>query len=220
MQYVKEIFHDCTDRFELWQEFIHFKQFKTIAEIGVYKGEFSENILRKCHSIKKYYMIDPWRRISDWNKPANTSDNNFKLYFKEALEKTSFAKDKRVIMRGKTTEVIQQIKNEELDLVYIDGDHTLKGITIDLICSWKKIKPTGFLAGDDFCSSIWQHDKKFEPTLIFPFAVYFAEAMNTKIYALPFNQFLITKELNGFEFIDLTNNDYKHIELLPQLKSF
>jgi len=44
-----------------------------------------------------------------------------------------FAASKRIILQGKTTEVIDQINDNELDFAYIDGDHTLKGITIDLI---------------------------------------------------------------------------------------
>ena len=125
-------------------------------------------------------------------------------------------KEKRKVLRGKTTEIIDEIKDESLDFVYIDGDHTLKGITIDLINLWPKIKKNGFIVGDDFCSSIWQHSPKFEPTLIFPFAVYFAEAVNTKIFGLPNSQFLITKDLSGFEFIDLTNDEYINTELRKQ----
>jgi hypothetical protein len=35
-------------------------------------------------------------------------------------------------LRGKTTEVIDKIPDASLDIVYIDGDHMLRGITIDL----------------------------------------------------------------------------------------
>ena len=59
----------------------------------------------------------------------------------------------------------------------------------------------GFLGGDDFCTSIWQHRERFEPTLVYPFAVHFAEAMDAPIIALPHNQFLIQK-VDGFAFVD------------------
>ena len=56
-----------------------------------------------------------------------------------------------------------------------------------------------------FASSIWQHPTNYEPTLVFPFAVYFAEAVGARIYALPHSQFLIEKqEVDKFEFLDLT----------------
>src|SRR5690606_10200095 len=95
-----------------------------------------------------------------------------------------------------------------------------KGFTIDLLNTWNKVKSNGFIAGDDFCPSIWQHSSTYEPTLVFPFALYFAEAMNTKIFALPYNQFLILKEQNGFEFIDLTSGKYKHKTLHEQFLEY
>ncbi len=206
-------------RIELWKYLIDKSEAKKIAEIGVYKGAFAEEILRECSKINQYYLIDPWRNLENWNKPANKTDDVFETYYQEALRKTSFAAEKRIILRGKTTEVIDEIPSQTLDFAYIDGDHTLKGITIDLITIWDKVSENGILAGDDFSPSIWQHDLRYEPTLIFPFAVYFAEAMDVKIYGLPFNQFLIAKSEKGFEFIDMTpKKSYRHIELKSQFK--
>lgn len=209
---------NCKNRFELCVNIIQNKKLKTIAEIGVYKGEFAEFILKKCEGIEKYIMVDPWRNLETWNKPANTNDIVFNEFYKETISRTEFAKHKVNVLRGKTTEVIDEIEDGSLDFVYIDGDHTLKGITIDLISIWNKIKPGGYIVGDDFCPSIWQHDKRFEPTLVFPFAIYFAEAKNVKIYGLPFNQFVIDKSDKGFKFIDLTNQKYKELGLLNQLQ--
>src|SRR5206468_4924808 len=99
----------------------------------------------------------------------------------EAKLKTDFAGSRRVILRGKTTDVIDQIPDAELDLAYIDGDHTLRGIAIDLIRVYQKVSPNGFIGGDDFTPSMWEHKTSFEPTLVFPFAVYFAEAVGATI---------------------------------------
>ena len=128
-------------------------------------------------------------------------------------------KNKRIILKGTTTNVISQINDESLDFVYIDGDHTLKGISIDLINTWDKVKKGGFIAGDDFCPSIWQHSINYEPTFVFPFAVYFAEAMNTTIFALPYNQFLISTEQNGFNFINLSDKNYQSLNALNQFNT-
>lgn len=192
---------------------------KNIAELGVYKGDYAKNVLAECPSIEKYIMIDPWRNLSDWNKPANKDNDTFEAFYKETMQKTDFAKEKRVVLRGKTTEVIDKIEESSLDFIYIDGDHTLKGITIDLVNFWSKMKPDGIVFGDDFCPSIWQHDKSFEPTMVFPFAVYFAEAVDVKIYGLPYSQFIMCKAEKGFEFIDLTNGDYKNVGVKDQLNA-
>jgi hypothetical protein len=150
-------------------------------------------------------MIDPWRHLNDWNKPANHDDAILGQFFQETTAKTDFAAAKRVILRGKTTEVIEQIPDGELDLAYIDADHTLKGIAIDLIRVYPKVRVGGFLGGDDFSRSVWEHKTAFEPTLVFPFAVYFAEAVGATIYALPYSQFCLHKSDSAqFAFVDLT----------------
>ncbi|MFD2517944.1 class I SAM-dependent methyltransferase [Salinimicrobium flavum] len=206
------------NRFELWEKFIVKFEIKYFAEIGVYRGEFAEAMLRNCQSLEKYFMIDPWRYISDWNKPANTSNREFEKYYNETLSRTDFARNKRLILRGRTKEIAGDIADNSLDLVYIDGDHTLKGISIDLLTYWNKIKNNGFIAGDDFCPNIWQHKEKYEPTLVFPYAVYFAEAVDFKIFALPFNQFIISKNHKGFEFVNLSGDNYSKDNLLNQME--
>jgi hypothetical protein len=156
---------------DLWAEFINSVGARRMAEIGVYRGDFAASVLRRCESLSTYYMIDPWRHLNDWNKPANHEDAVLGAYLEETKAKTDFAATRRIILRGKTTEVIDQITDGELDLAYIDGDHTLKGITIDLIRAYPKIRVDGFLCGDDFTRSVWEHKTSFEPTLVFPFAI-------------------------------------------------
>ena len=192
-------------RAELWVEFIQSFGVQRMAEVGVYRGDFAAEVLRRCPGLTAYYMVDPWRRLSDWNKPANHDDAVLDQFFRETKAKTDFAAAKRVILRGKTTEMIEQISDSELDFAYIDADHTLKGIAIDLIRVYPKVRAGGFLGGDDFTRSVWEHDTIFEPTLVFPFAVYFAEAVGATIYALPHSQFCLQKGDGGqFAFVDLT----------------
>jgi hypothetical protein len=79
------------------------------------------------------------------------------------------------------------------------------------------VREGGWLGGDDFSPSIWQHSEQYEPTLVFPLAVHFAEAVNARIYALPYKQFLIEKAADsGHAFVDLTGR-YGDLELKRQL---
>jgi hypothetical protein len=189
---------------------------RRVAEIGVFRGAFAEKLLGRCPAITEYYMIDPWRHLEDWNKPANKDSKKFDEIFEEAMAKTAEHAERRIVLRGRTSEVVDEIPDGHLDLAYIDGDHTLRGISIDLIRVWDKIRPNGWIAGDDFSKSIWQHGQSFEPTMVFPFAVYFAEAVGCPIYALPFQQFLIEKDPErGFSFTDLTGS-YPGIDVLSQ----
>lgn len=188
------------------------------AEIGVWKGELAQKILQTCPSIEAYYMIDPWRRLSNWKKPFNVDQATFEGVMNEALSRTEKYSEKRIVLRGATVKKISMIPDDSLDAIYIDGDHTLRGITIDLINAYTKVKSGGLILGDDFVPSLWQHDPAFEPTLVCPFAVYFAEAVKTKIYALPHRQFAMIKssQKGKFEFCDATGA-YSTIELSSSL---
>lgn len=208
----------ATSRIELWASLARKISVRSMAEIGVYRGEFAAAMLSSCPDIDQYFMIDPWKHLGKWNKPANVGDDLFEKYYQETLDATHSASNKRVVLRGTTTEVIDQIPNGQLDMVYIDGDHTLRGITIDLVRSYSKIREHGLIAGDDFIPSVWQHSKSYEPTLVFPFSVYFAEAVGARIFALPFNQFLIQKSQSGFAFADLTGK-YSDTQLRKQILS-
>ena len=195
----------AANRLELWTRFARETEARQVAEIGVYRGRFAARMLADCPAIETYYMVDPWRNLEDWNKPANTSDDAFERIFREAMERTSAHEAKRVVLRGTTTEVIDRVPDSSVDFAYIDGDHTLRGITIDLIRVFPKVRPGGWIGGDDFTPSIWQHADEYEPTLVFPLAVHFAEAVGARIYGLPHKQFLIEKTADSdHAFTDLT----------------
>jgi hypothetical protein len=202
---LRELAAASATRADLWAAIVTALEARDVAEIGVYRGDFAARLLLDCEGIARYYMIDSWRHLEDWNKPANKADDVFEQFLQETMDKTSSYAGKRVVLRGRTSEVIDQVPDESLDFAYIDADHTLRGITIDLVKVYPKVKEGGWIGGDDFRRSIWQHGEKFEPTLVFPFAVFFAEAVGARIYGLPHSQFLIEKAGgDGFEFVDLT----------------
>jgi hypothetical protein len=210
---LSDVITNATSRIDLWAKLLQTVNAKTLLEVGVWKGEYAEQVLKRCPAIEKYYMIDPWATLPDWNKPFNVAPKAFEEVYAEAMNRTEFASSKRVILKGRTKEVIDRVPANSLDFAYIDGDHTLRGITIDMIKLLPKIKEGGFIGGDDFTNTPWQHGIQFEPTLVCPFSVYFAEAMDMPIVALPFDQFIMQKVSNsGFTFADPTGS-YRDISL-------
>jgi len=193
-------------RMEIWRMLCNMLEIETMAEVGIWKGEFSAEMLSNCPSINKYYMIDPWAHQEDWDKPFNLDDDEkFEEIYREAMSRTEFAGRKRRALRGKTEDVVNEIPDNSLDLVYIDGDHTLRGITLDLISLYPKVKDGGYIGGDDFKINPWHHGFDYEPTLVYPYSVYYCEAMNIPIAAMPYDQFLIKKDAaNGYQFHDVT----------------
>jgi predicted O-methyltransferase YrrM len=195
----KELFKTHSeDRYALWIELINKisenKKVK-IAEIGVWKGAFAAQILKNCPNVEKYYLVDPWRHLSDWKKPSNLSNEKFERIFEDTMKRLEFAKDRISVLRGTTLEVIDQINDSELDLVYIDGDHTAKGIVIDLIKLFPKVKKGGVVGGDDYVDNIYHHNpKRFDPTMVKPVVNGFVAAHNVKHLFWNKNQFAFIKE--------------------------
>lgn len=199
------------DRFSYWAEFVNRNGIKSAVEVGVWKGDFAQAILSRCPAVERYYLIDPWAKLSDWNKPLNSEALD--RAYQETLAKMAPFGDRVVVLRGRTAEVASELP--EVDFAYIDGDHTLRGITIDLLSIWPKIRHGGWLGGDDFTRTIWQHSGRYEPSLVFPFAVHFAEGVNAPITAVGGSQYLIEK-VDGFEFRD-SEKRYPSTELKHQL---
>lgn len=173
------------DRYEFWADFINSQAIKSVTEIGVWRGEFAEQMLSRCPSIERYYLVDPWQHLPDWNKPYNRANDEFEEVLAEARRRTGAYASKCIFLRGRTTEV----ELADVDFTYVDGDHTLRGISIDLIRAWPKTK---WLGGDDF-GPVWQHGDGFEPSMVNPFAAHFAEAVGAS-FQLYGDQFLISRD--------------------------
>lgn len=204
-------------RVDMWVRLMNVGDMCKVLELGVYQGGFAHKVLRRVDRITEYYMLDPWAHLDDWNKPSNKDSAEFDAIYQLAMDRTAEHAEKRIVLRGRTVDVIHQVPDSHLDLAYVDGDHTLRGIAIDLIRVWDKVRPGGWVGGDDFSPTIWQHDQTWEPTMVFPFAVYFAEAQGCPIYGLPFGQFLIEKDpAKGFSFTDLTGR-YEKTDVLSQI---
>ena len=200
-----------------WAEMIALNGFRVVAEIGVWRGQFARHLLRHCEGIRRYYMIDAWRKLPNWNKPYNVEQAEFDAVHEEAMAATAFAGEKRVVLRGTTLEVIDGIEDGSVDFVYVDGDHTLRGVAIDLMKAWEKVREGGVVAGDDFHESIWQHGEGFEPTLVNPFVIYFAEAMGAPLTLLPGGQYFIEKVSGaGFSVTNLSGVELKGSVLMER----
>lgn len=86
---------------------------KAVAEIGVWRGDFSKQILKACEFIEQYYMIDPWARLPDWNKLLSVDTQTFDDVYNEAMQKTAFASQKLVVLRGRTKRLLLKFQTNK-----------------------------------------------------------------------------------------------------------
>lgn len=127
-------------------------KFKVGVEIGVWEGKYSE-ILCQNNPQLKLYAIDPWKVYGEYTD--FTRQRMISHWYRFAINLLS--KYNVEIIRKTSMEAVNDFADESLDFVYIDGNHTLKYITEDLVSWTKKVKKGGIVAGHDFITSLgWQ----------------------------------------------------------------
>lgn len=126
----------------------NYKELLIGVEIGVETGFHAKSLLDNINNIKMLYLIDPYEEYQDGRilrsffsiKPSY-------LIFKNNLK--SFPKEKVEFIKKKSLDVINEIPNN-LDFVYIDGNHSYEIVKQELQSYYKKLKVGGLLGGDDY----------------------------------------------------------------------
>ena len=130
------------------------------AEIGVWKGGFTKQILDTVHP-KELYLIDPYAYqpsyTSAWYGKPELDQDKMDSIFEETrtnLEDISGDADLH-FLREDSTKAHHKIDEEELDWVYIDGNHTYEFVKKDLLNFYPKVKVGGYITGDDYDLQGW-----------------------------------------------------------------
>lgn len=140
------------DMAELFEEL----KFKTGAEIGVDKGEYSE-VLCKANPQAMIYGIDPYSRIA---YEPNIVPHDAGIYdTQEGFEDNYWKARKRldnylnyVLIRGYSMDAIKQFDDQSLDFVYIDANHDFPNFINDLHQWAKKVRMGGIVSGHDYAN--------------------------------------------------------------------
>lgn len=115
------------------------------VEIGVLYGENAETILKSL-SIQKLYLVDPYLPYA-----RSDCEQNILLDITIAQKRLSQYRNK-IFVQKKSSEAVNDIP-DDLDFVYIDGNHTYEHVKEDIELYYPKIKEGGVLGGHDFSSS-------------------------------------------------------------------
>lgn len=121
-------------------------QDKKCVEVGVLRGDFSQQIL-KCNP-EKLYLVDCWEK-----HPNNLRTNRFfQMCYKQVCER--FLNDKRVqIIKKYSIEASKMFPDNSLDFVYIDADHSYEACSQDMRVWFLKLRKGGLLSGHDISLS-------------------------------------------------------------------
>jgi len=133
------------------------------AEIGVWKGDFAQEILDHARP-SKLYLIDPWKfeATSDyenaWYGGADAKSQQDMDAIHDAVAARFASQIKRgvvEIVRQPSTEAAAAIEPASLDWVYIDGNHQYEFVIEDLRLFYERLRSGGVLAGDDYGTKGW-----------------------------------------------------------------
>jgi predicted O-methyltransferase YrrM len=134
------------NRIELMQSIVSNIDGGLFVEIGTDSGYFAEKILeanKKCTLI----CIDPYISYNNYFDSINnvTGDNLFNNTKKKLINKFG---ERVIFIREFSEKAINLIEND-IDFLYIDGNHQYNYVYNDLKLYYPKVKNNGYIIGDD-----------------------------------------------------------------------
>jgi len=105
----------------------------SFVEVGTRSGDFAVEISKARPDIKLFC-------VDNWLPP-------FERHYEEALKNIG---DKAIILKLSSLDASKTIYIQQVDMVYIDADHTYQSVFDDLNSWWPRIRKGGYLAGHDF----------------------------------------------------------------------
>jgi hypothetical protein len=125
------------------------------VEVGVCAGMNLRQLAQQKPNIH-LTGIDPWTPTPRGANYRTTKD--YQAFYgprqmdnlhKRAQDNTRFARNRIDLLRLPSMEALPTFEDRSLDFVFIDGNHSLEGITQDL--QWfRKVKPGGWFCGHDY----------------------------------------------------------------------
>ena len=118
------------------------------VEIGVYEGGNATDILQNL-SIKKLFLIDLYAVYDDYPEQPVPLKEAEDIARKRLAEWLAKHKGKVFWIKKKSADAVNDVPNN-LDFVYIDGNHDYEYVKQDIENYYLKLKAGGVLAGHDY----------------------------------------------------------------------
>lgn len=120
------------------------------VEVGVFKGEFSKQILENWDCT--LYMVDVWDSLSkdeyiDASDHGNFDENEV---YSAAINNIKGYEDRAIMIRAKSEVASCMFNDNSLDFVYIDANHAYDYVVQDINLWYPKVKSGGYICGHDY----------------------------------------------------------------------
>jgi hypothetical protein len=117
-------------------------------EIGVHQGANAYMLLTECSNIGKLTAIDPF--LPYYDVDHFVGQEYVESNYLATLENLSTFGDRCEVIRARSIDTNNRFDDESMDFVFIDGDHSIRGLLADLIAYEPKVKKGGIVAGHDY----------------------------------------------------------------------
>lgn len=124
-------------------------------EIGVFKGEFSKEILSKWGGT--LYLVDVWRPLGEEYEDASNHILHLDAYA-ETMQNIKGFEDRGIMIRANSKFASEMFGDNSLDFIYIDANHAYDFVVEDISLWFPKLKKGGILAGHDYIDIDWYSD--------------------------------------------------------------
>ena len=123
------------------------------AEIGVWQGDFSREILEIVRPAT-LHLLDPWTfqpQFPERMYGGRIADGQAYMDRLYGSVLGRFAGHDNVrVHRLFSRDLLRAVGVGSLDWVYIDGNHSKDAVREDLHLAWQAVRPGGFITGDDY----------------------------------------------------------------------
>lgn len=175
----------CNNLFFLKFNLKNLNNIKNILEIGSYEG-------RSAIFFLKFFLGSNITCVDTWTGSDEHNKNEFIKIEKNFDLNTKIFLSKKKIKKLKITSNIFFKKNlKKFDLIYVDGDHSSKQVSLDIANSWNALNKGGLLILDDF---MWWYYKDLKQNPSTPINKFIVNTLQEIDYLKIWHQVIIKKK--------------------------
>jgi hypothetical protein len=121
-----------------------------IAELGVFKGEFSKELYEICQP-SELHLVDLFGGVfGSGDKDGNNYHFADLTLEMQKIQEHFFGHENVKVIKASTIDYLNSLEDDHLDMVYVDADHSYNSVKTDLNLSRRKVKKDGFICGHDY----------------------------------------------------------------------
>src|SRR6056300_68250 len=131
-----------------------------IVEVGSWLGKstnYMSDIIKKSKKNFNFTTVDTWKGTLDEDLHQNIVNSFGGDIFYEFIDNTILSNNYNnfEMIKDTSENASNHFSNSSLDFVLIGAGHSYNDVTADLSYWYKKVKPGGYIAGDDYGTNIF-----------------------------------------------------------------